>query len=758
MNFGNYFVTFAVYYNLNKMGTRKKKLSKKRIEEKIRDLYHKNPNLKANYKQISKQLNINTHADRKKVIEILEELKHKDFLEEIKRGQYSLKNKVGYLEGTIELTHSGYAYFYSDDFDEPIFIAPKHLNFALDGDRVMIYLFPLRKDKQPEGEVVEILERANKKIVGTLEITKGFGFVIPSKKHLPFDIFIPASEIPKDIKGPQKVIAEIVEWHEYLKNPIGRIVKVLGPVGDNDAEIHAILEEFELPYEFPKAVEKEAAKLDGRVHPAEIKRRLDYRKILTFTIDPFDAKDFDDAISFRDLENGNYEIGVHIADVTHYVRPGTILDDEAFMRGTSVYLVDRVVPMFPEKLSNFVCSLRPNEEKLTFSVIFEFDKKSLELKKHKFAKTVIKSDRRFNYEEVQEIIETGKGDFAEEILKVHSVTKKLREERFANGALSFENDEVKFILDDEGNPTGVYFKESKDSNHLIEELMLLANKKVAERFTAYARHHRKAGFVYRVHDKPNPEKLKTFANFVKSMGFKILMKSRKTITSSLNNLLETVKGTPLEDIISTLTVRTMAKAVYSTKNIGHYGLAFKDYTHFTSPIRRYPDMMVHRLLELLINDKPVKNDKEELEKQLIYLSKREQVAEDAERTSIKYMQVEFLQDKIGQVFDGIISGVHEIGLFVELIDTKAEGLVHIRSIPNDFYVYDDKNYRLVGVRYKKVYQLGDKVKVRLVKTNLLKKQIDLVLVEEETEGHDAKSKNSKKQRGKKSSGRSHKKR
>ncbi len=715
------------------MGRKKSKLTRQKIKNKVEELFRKNPDIKANYKQVAKRLNINTHDERRLIIEVLEELKLANFLEEINRGQYMLKSREGYLEGTIELLPSGYAYFYSDDFDEPIFISSKNLHFALDGDYVRIYLYPLKKKKQPEGEVIEILERANKKIIGTLNITHNFGFIIPHRRNVPFDIFIPPNGLPKGIKGPQKVVVEIEEWHEHLKNPIGKIIKVLGPVGDNDAEIHAILEEFELPYEFPKAVLKEADKLPEKVLASEVKKREDFRNILTFTIDPFDAKDFDDAISFRELPNGRWEIGVHIADVTHYVKPNTILDKEAATRGTSVYLVDRVVPMFPEKLSNEVCSLRPHEDKLTFSVIFEFDKEDLVLKKHRFAKTIINSDRRFNYEEVQQIIEIGKGDYADEILKVNKITQKLRKERFANGALSFDRDEVKFVLDDDGKPKDVYFKESKDSNHLIEELMLLANKKVAEKFSEYAKYHRNSGFVYRVHDKPDSEKLKTFAQFVKKMGFQIVMKSRKTITSSLNNLMETVKGTGIEDIISTLTIRTMAKAVYSTKNIGHYGLAFRDYTHFTSPIRRYPDMLVHRLLELLIMGKPVKNDKEELENQLLYLSKREQVAEDAERTSIKYMQVEFLEGKIGEIFDGVISGVHEIGLFVELVDSKAEGLVHIRSISGDFYVYDDKNYRLIGLRSKKVYQLGDKVKVRLKKTNLLKKQIDLELVEEEVD-------------------------
>ncbi len=705
-----------------------KKLTKQKLSNKIIQLFRKNPQLRVNYKQIAGQLAISNKAERNLIIEVLKDMEHNNFIKEISRGKYQLKAKEGFITGKIEMHSQGYAHCISNDFEKPIFISHRNLHCALDGDTVKIFLLPIKKNKEPEGIVAEVVKRSRKKIVGTIQLTNSFAFLIPDNKKVPYDIFIPPDKLPKDIANNMKTTVKITEWTEKMKNPIGEIIDILGFAGENETEQHAILEEFELPYKFSKAIEKEAKNISATISKQDIAIRKDLRDILTFTIDPIDAKDFDDAISFQKLKNGNFEIGVHIADVSHYIQPQSILDKEAYLRGTSVYLVDRVVPMLPERLSNNLCSLRPNEDKLTFSVLFEFDANSFDIVSHSFHKTIIRSDRRFHYDEVQEILNNEKGDLFQELKQINTITQHLRKKRFEAGALSFERTEIKFKLDEKGKPLGIIFKESNHAHQLIEELMLLANKFVAQSFNEYNKKHRNFGFVYRVHDKPNQEKLRSFAQFIKQFGYSLNLKSRKSITSSMNNLLDTVKGKDIEDIVVNLSIRSMAKAVYDTMNIGHYGLAFKDYTHFTSPIRRYPDLMVHRELHALLEQKPMSAPRDEITKQCRYLSQQEQRAAEAERLSMKFKQMEFMSDKIGKVFDGIISGVAQYGLFVELIENKAEGLVSIRDIKNDFFVYDEANYALVSFNSDKRYQLGQKVKVRIKKVNIPKRQMDLELI------------------------------
>ncbi len=700
-------------------------LNKKELKKLVLDYCYGNPEQLFTLKQVTNFLKIKDQATRMLVNIVLEELTDDGYLRAVERNKYQLKERTGYVVGVVEMTQKGYAFVISEELEEDVFIAGANLNRALNGDKVRVYLHAKRKKKQPEGEVVEIIERAKNNIVGVISMSKNFAFLVPAGKNN-FDIFIPKEKL-NGVKNGQKAVVRITDWPQYAKNPFGEIVDVLGDVGENDTEMHAILAEFDLPYKFSDKVEKAANKISEAINDDEIAKRRDMRAVPTFTIDPADAKDFDDALSLQKLQNGNWEVGVHIADVSHYVQPGTVLDLEAEERGTSVYLVDRVVPMLPERISNFLCSLRPNEDKLCFSAIFELDNDA-NVKAQWFGRTIIHSDRRFSYEEAQAVIETGQGDMQHEILTLNDLAVKLKNMRFNSGAISFDRVEVKFDLDEKGKPLGVYFKESKDANFLIEEFMLLANKKVAEFIGKPNDRSKPRTFVYRIHDKPDPDKLENFNTFINKFGYGIDLESPYKISHSLNKLLNNVKGKHEENVISTLAVRAMAKAVYSTRNIGHYGLSFDYYTHFTSPIRRYPDLMVHRLLaRYLEGGRTVKA--ETYEEKCRHSSGMEQRAVNAERTSIKYKQVEFMQDKVGEVFDGVISGVTDWGLFVELNDSKCEGLVSIRDLSGDFYFFDEKNYCITGMHSNKCYQLGADIKVQVAKANLEKKQLDFKLVE-----------------------------
>lgn len=584
-----------------------------------------------------------------------------------------------------------------------------------------------RKNRDPEGEVMEILVRKQTQFVGTLNVQKHFAFLEMDSKILANDIFIPRDKL-KGGKSGDKAVVEIIEWPEKAKNPVGKVLDILGVAGENNSEMCAILAEYGLPYKYPERVEAAADKIAEEITKEEIARREDFRQILTFTIDPRDAKDFDDALSIRQLKNGNWEVGVHIADVTHYVKEGDIIDKEGENRATSVYLVDRTVPMLPERLSNGLCSLRPNEEKLCYATIFELDDNA-NIKKHRIVRTVIKSDRRFTYEEAQDIIETGTGDFKDEVLKLNDLAKKLRTKRFDNGAIAFDRHEMKFEIDEKGKPLSVYFKYAKDSNKLIEEFMLLANRTVAEFVGKVPKNKKAKTFVYRIHDLPNNEKMENLADFIKRFGYKIKVDGTKTaVSKSINHLLEEVNGKPEENLISTIAIRAMAKAIYSTVNIGHYGLAFDYYTHFTSPIRRYPDMMVHRLLtRYLDGGRSVSNQL--YESKCEHCSDMEQLAASAERASIKYKQVEFMSDKLGQIFDAVISGITEWGLYAEINENKCEGMIPIRELDDDFYEFDEKNYCLRGHRNKREYRLGDPIKIKVARANLERKQLDFALIE-----------------------------
>jgi ribonuclease R len=740
------------------MTKKKKKIYKKKgnvvkdITKNIFRVFNEDSTKSYNYKQVAAKLKISDTDGKNQVIQKIAELATTKKIKEVERGKFTINEDRKYAIGTLDITSNGNGYFITDDYEDDIFIPNKSLGKGLHQDTVKAYVFKNRSGKKMEADVVEIVERAKTDFVGVLQKNKdkNFGFVVPDNNKMYADIFVPESKMNGAENG-DKVQAKIIDWPQNSKNPFGKITTVLGKPGDHNTEMHSILLEYDLPYEFDLEVEKEAENLSLEITEEEISRRRDMRKDLTFTIDPKDAKDFDDALSFKKLENGNYEIGIHIADVSHYLEPKTILDDEAYKRATSVYLVDRVVPMLPEMLSNGVCSLRPNEEKLTFSAVFEINEKT-QIVNEWFGRTVTYSDQRFAYEEAQSIIDncvlsdavqsyqmpvdisiidkeyTVTKEIVEATLKLDELAKILRKKRMKEGAISFDRVEVKFDLDEAANPIGVFFKESKDANKLIEEFMLLANRKVAE-FIGFSKGKAtNKTFIYRVHDEPNEEKLASLQNMVRKFGYKINTDTKETTSESLNQLLSDVHGKAESNMIETLTIRTMSKAVYTTQNIGHYGLAFDYYSHFTSPIRRYPDVMTHRLLQHYLDggDTPKAISYEEKCK---HSSNREELASKAERSSIKYMQVKYMQDHKDEVFDGVITGVTEWGIYVEISANKCEGMVRIRDIKSDYFVFDEKQYAIVGQSTKKIYQLGAEVKIKVKKTDLERKHLDFNLIE-----------------------------
>lgn len=701
----------------------------------ILSIFGSSPFKPLNYKQISKALSIKDKAGKDLIHNILVELAKEGKLIEDKPYRYTLSKamileygeKKEYVTGRVDMKSTGKAYVIPEKGGEDIFIAANNTAQALHDDTVKVYLFPKRKNHKTEGQIVEVIERKKTDYVGVISISKQFGFLVPDSANMPVDIFVPKEALNK-AKNGEKVIVRITEWPEESKNPFGEVIKVLGMPGDNNVEMQSILAEYNFPLEFPKEVEKEVEKMGHGITEAEIARRRDFRNVLTITVDPGDAKDFDDALSLRKLDNGNWEVGVHIADVAHYVREGSPTDLEAQNRGTSIYLVDRTIPMLPEKLSNNICSLRPNEEKLCFAAVFEMNDEA-EILNEWIGKTVIKSARRYAYEEVQTVIEGGEGDYKEEILVLHGLASKLRSMRMKAGSINFHSEEVKFILDESGKPIDTYVKVQQESHMLIEDFMLLANRTVAERIGKPLGRKKIKTFVYRIHDEPNPEKLNTFLQFIGKLGYSMNISTREKLVKSYNDLFKAVDGKGEKNLVETVAIRTMAKAEYSTANIGHYGLAFKFYTHFTSPIRRYPDLMVHRLLEryLLENKDTVSAD--HFEPLCKHASEMERRAAEMERESIKYKQAEYLSDKVGKVFEGLISGVSKWGIFVELKQSKCEGMVRYNEMPGDYYYLDEDNYRVIGQSFGKIYRLGDPVTIKVKKVDLVRKKLDFVIVD-----------------------------